>query len=260
MYYIELDRAGFYFGISNYDEFIRSDDIVECNTLPNVEGTYDIHSYRFVNGLWVFDSGRQAKINKLQIERAKDEKIEELTQESKRTISKGIDVELSDGKHHFSLEDKDIIGIEMMYKDALDNFELLVWHADGEECKNYSKEDIKPLKSGSSNFEFTKTGEITIDDIRKKAYGTLEDELEINLLKENVKEEPKKDELDMFDELEDMDSLEELNNLDHTEAKLLKDVKQDKIEEKKDDDETLDLNKDDLFDLIDSMYEKRGDE
>ena len=123
MYYIELDRAGFYFGISNYDEFIRSDDIVECNTLPNVEGTYDIHSYRFVNGLWVFDSGRQAKINKLQIERAKDEKIEELTQESKRTISKGIDVELSDGKHHFSLEDKDIIGIEMMYKDALDNFE-----------------------------------------------------------------------------------------------------------------------------------------
>ena len=126
--------------------------------------------------------------------------------------------------------------------------------------KNYSKEDIKPLKSGSSNFEFTKTGEITIDDIRKKAYGTLEDELEINLLKENVKEEPKKDELDMFDELEDMDSLEELNNLDHTEAKLLKDVKQDKIEEKKDDDETLDLNKDDLFDLIDSMYEKRGDE
>ena len=126
--------------------------------------------------------------------------------------------------------------------------------------KNYSKEDIKPLKSGSSNFEFTKTGEITIDDIRKKAYGTLEDELEINLLKENVKEEPKKDELDMFDELEDMDSLEELNNLDHKEAELLKDVKQDKIEEKKDDDETLDLNKDDLFDLIDSMYEKRGDE
>lgn len=152
MYYIELDRAGFYFGISNFDEFIRSDDIVECNTLPNVEGTYDIHSYRFVNGLWVFDAGRQAKINKLQIERARDEKIEELTQESKRTISKGINVELSDGKHHFSLEDKDIIGIEMMYKDALDNFELLVWHADGEECKNYSKEDAIKIGIAAKKF------------------------------------------------------------------------------------------------------------
>ena len=152
MYYIELDRAGFYFGISNFDEFIRSDDIVECNTLPNVEGTYDIHSYRFVNGLWVFDAGRQAKINKLQIERARDEKIEELTQESKRTISKGIDVELSDGKHHFSLEDKDIIGIEMMYKDALDNFELLVWHADGEECKNYNKEDAIKIGIAAKKF------------------------------------------------------------------------------------------------------------
>lgn len=123
--------------------------------------------------------------------------------------------------------------------------------------KNYSKEDIKPLKGGSSTFEFTKTGEITIDDIRKKAYGTLEDELEINLIKETIKEE-KKDELDMFDELEDMDSLEELNNLESQEAELLKELKEEKIEEKED--ETLDLNKEDLFDLIDSMYEKRGDE
>lgn len=128
--------------------------------------------------------------------------------------------------------------------------------------KNYTKEDIKPTKSSVNSFEFTRTGEITIDDIRKKAYGTLEDELEITLFKENVVAEPaKKDELDLFDELEDMDSLEELNDLDSKEVELLREVKEERISyEDMTDDETLDLNKEDLFDLIDSMYEKRGEE
>ena len=130
--------------------------------------------------------------------------------------------------------------------------------------KNYTKEDIKPTKSSVNSFEFTRTGEITIDDIRKKAYGTLEDELEITLFKENVVAEPvKKNELDLFDELEDMDSLEELNDLDKQEVELLREVREDKITYNdmiNEDEETLDLNKEDLFDLIDSMYERRGEE
>ena len=127
--------------------------------------------------------------------------------------------------------------------------------------KNYTKEDIKPTKSSANSFEFTKTGEITIDDIRKKAYGTLEDELEITLFRENIVEEKKKEEIDLFDELEDMDSLEELNDLDSKEVELLREVKEERISyEDMTDDETLDLNKEDLFDLIDSMYEKRGEE
>ena len=130
--------------------------------------------------------------------------------------------------------------------------------------KNYTKEDIKPVKSTASSFEFTRTGEITIDDIRKKAYGTLEDELEITLFKENVVAEPiKKTEIDLFDELEDMDSLEELNDLDSKEVELLREVKEERItydDMINDEEETLDLNKEDLFDLIDSMYERRGEE
>lgn len=163
MYYVELDRAGFYFNTTSYEEFNIMDNVVECDKLPNVEGSYDIHSYRFVNGIWIFDAFRQAKINSLQIERAKEEKIEELTKESKRIISKGIDVELSDGKHHFSLEDKDIIGIEMMYKDALSNFELLVWHADGEESKNYSKEDA--IKIGITAKKFRQYHETLLNHL-----------------------------------------------------------------------------------------------
>ena len=58
-----------------------------------------------------------------------------------------------------------------------------------------------------------------------------------------------------------MDSLEELNDLDSKEVELLREVKEERISyEDMTDDETLDLNKEDLFDLIDSMYEKRGEE
>jgi len=99
--------------------------------------------------------------------------------------------------------------------------------------KNYHKEDIK-TKNNSQNATYYNSKEVSIDDIRKKAYGTLEDELEITLFgePESIEIETKndnKDEMDMFDEL-----LEEP-----------KDVKNDADT--------------DLFNLIDSMYEKKDD-
>ena len=96
--------------------------------------------------------------------------------------------------------------------------------------KNYHKEDIK-TKNNSSNSTYYNHKDMDIDDIRKKAYGTLEDELEVTLFgktetKEDVKHEG---DIDMFDEL-----------MDDKETKA-----EDNI-----------VNDNDLFNLIDSMYEK----
>jgi len=100
--------------------------------------------------------------------------------------------------------------------------------------KNYHKEDIKTKNSFSNNAYYNHK-DVSIDDIRKKAYGTLEDDLEITLFgKQDVSEEVKEEEIDMFDEL-----------LDNNEEKL-------------GNTETIDSS--DLFDLIDSMYEKEGDD
>ena len=95
--------------------------------------------------------------------------------------------------------------------------------------KNYHKEDIK-TKNNSENTTYYNHKEVSIDDIRKKAYGTLEDELEITLFGEPEKVEEKEQDIDMFDEL-----LEEPN------------------ETKPNVDDS------DLFNLIDSMYEKEDD-
>lgn len=98
--------------------------------------------------------------------------------------------------------------------------------------KNYHKEDIK-TKNNNANNTYYNSKEVSIDAIRKKAYGTLEDELEITLFGEPEKievEEKPETEIDMFDEL---------------------------LEEKPAEKNTIDDS--DLFNLIDSMYEKEDD-
>lgn len=95
--------------------------------------------------------------------------------------------------------------------------------------KNYHKEDIKTKNSTSINAYYNHK-DVSIDDIRKKAYGTLEDELEITLFgePESIEVEPTKpkDDFDMFDELlEDKETKEDTDGSE-------------------------------LFNLIDSMYEK----
>jgi len=94
--------------------------------------------------------------------------------------------------------------------------------------KNYHKEDIKQKNNYSSSAYYSHK-DVSIDDIRKKAYGTLEDDLEVTLFgePEKVDVEPEVN-LDMFDELLD-------NN------------------------NTTPVDDSDLFNLIDSMYEKEGD-
>ena len=97
--------------------------------------------------------------------------------------------------------------------------------------KNYHKEDIRQKNNYSSSAYYNHK-DVNIDDIRKKAYGTLEDDLEVTLFgePEKVDVEPENG-LDMFDEL--------LENSKDSENPIVDDS--------------------DLFNLIDSMYEKEDD-
>ena len=145
--------------------------------------------------------------------------------------------------------------------------------------KNYHKEDIVSKK----DVNYTVPSEISsIDAVRKKAYGTLEDELENTLfgsnsiLFNNKDQENKND--NFFDELENearpdlLDNLDVKNDDDESGKKIrdLEEITMDigkelnsllnkkenlKREEKK---ETVEDDDDDLFNLIDTMYE--GDE
>ena len=104
--------------------------------------------------------------------------------------------------------------------------------------KNYNKEDIKTKKDIPKHYTNTT---ITIDEVRKKAYGTLEDELENTLNSLTIKQEQ---EADLFDEL--IDKEETINIIDD---ELNENMVKQSLDDKK-------YTESELFDLIDSMYEK----
>lgn len=139
--------------------------------------------------------------------------------------------------------------------------------------KNYHKEDIVDRKE--TNYE--SVDGLSVDSIRNKAYGTLEDEIEDVMISEsNKKVSHVEDEIDLFDELEKkekeakstkskeknvkeieeatIDLTQELDNLLLSKEKYNKTKGDDDVPTKKEE-----LSESDLFNLIDSMYEE-GDE
>lgn len=124
--------------------------------------------------------------------------------------------------------------------------------------KNYHKEDIvtrNEVKQNKIDYE------PSIDSIRDKAYGTLEDELENTLFGSNSilfkKEEPKKEEL----EIEELDD-DLLTNLTDDIGKELDEllVKKEKYTKTKESNSKDELNDEDLLGFIDSTLYKNGDE
>ncbi len=155
--------------------------------------------------------------------------------------------------------------------------------------KNYKKDDITPKKRVN---EVYNKRELTVDDIRNKAFGTLEDDLETTLFgKKKAVEEPTNDTLELFDELdskveeliqektpsrvEKNKELELMNEVDDLEQIVVNDrpeivTKEESREETNMIAEEMDkicsepeeeeLTESDLFNLIDSMYEKKDGE
>lgn len=144
--------------------------------------------------------------------------------------------------------------------------------------KNYHKEDIVSKKDVVSS---TSSDGLSVDSVRNKAYGTLEDELENTLFGKNSilfndkteenQENTKTEESDFFEELEKeaepdvLDELKESNNdttieeLDEITMDIEKELDSilNKKEKKEDTNNKSEdkLKEDDLFEMIDSMYE-----
>lgn len=114
--------------------------------------------------------------------------------------------------------------------------------------KNYNKEDITHKKEAPITYTSTR---ISIDEVRKKAYGTLEDDLEDTLVGNNsilFNDETKND--DLFDELIDETKEKKEESIDIIDDDI--NMIDEEMTEKKD----APITESELFDLIDSMYEK----
>lgn len=138
--------------------------------------------------------------------------------------------------------------------------------------KNYRKEEIKTKRPIST---YRSEESLDVDDVRNKAYGTLENEIENNLFEktsilfndEVEKEEETDDLIDVFEEprhgaKEDIDQeieLEEVSVSDFETDELIEEELNKDYEEQPTS-YVDELNDSELFNLIDSMYEKKDDE
>ena len=140
--------------------------------------------------------------------------------------------------------------------------------------KNYSKDDIVTKKETS----YTKQVDgLSVDSVREKAYGTLEDELENTLFGSNSilfnnKEDAKDETDDFFGELEEearpdlLDDFEVNEDYNDKKIKNLEEITMDIGKEldslinkkeniKSREEKNKNIEEDDLFNLIDTMYE-----
>lgn len=94
-----------------------------------------------------------------EIEDVKAAKITEMSVACNEVITQGFDITLSDKKsHHFSLEVADQLKISKLNDRANAGITVLPYHAEGESCKFYSKEDIVALNTAMENcIEFQTT-------------------------------------------------------------------------------------------------------
>ncbi|MEG1647275.1 MAG: hypothetical protein RR325_00730 [Bacilli bacterium] len=134
--------------------------------------------------------------------------------------------------------------------------------------KNYNKEDVIDHSKTTRSDCYKPHKNVTVDDVRKKAFGTLEDDLEKSLFKDDPIYTEKEEYLITSDETALTSS-----PVDFIEEELVKNYKREvkndlnenmtlevlnNLEDKEDkeDKEDINLSESDLFNLIDSMYEK----
>ena len=132
--------------------------------------------------------------------------------------------------------------------------------------KNYHKEDI--VSKNDKNYK--SVDGLSVDSIREKAYGTLEDELENTLFgsnsilfKDENKTKSKRVDTDFFDDLEEEATptksdtdLRDLENITMDIGKELDSLlNKDSKDTKNKDTSSFDDDDDDLFNLIDTMYD-----
>lgn len=86
------------------------------------------------------------------IDAVKEAKIAEMSIICNEVIVQGFDIILSDKqKHHFSLEVSDQLKISKLNDRANAGITVLPYHADGESCKFYSKDDIAAINTEMEN-------------------------------------------------------------------------------------------------------------
>lgn len=131
--------------------------------------------------------------NSFDIESAKASKHSEMSEACNAAIVEGIDVELSSGTEHFSLEETDQINLTAALTMVEQGAPSYPYHADGSLCRLYTADEIKAISSAAMSHKLYHTTYCnhlfnwidraeSIEEVKSIYYGaTLPDDLLANM-------------------------------------------------------------------------------
>lgn len=114
----------------------------------------DVNDIEKFDGINVTSDEDARKLIEPTLEEVKAEKIKEISEACEKKIYDGIDVEISGEVKHFSLKIEDQLNLNRLafiYRDAKEDCGI-VYHADGELCSEFLKEDFFKIVNEASEF------------------------------------------------------------------------------------------------------------
>ena len=110
----------------------------------------NITDYLYENGEYVYSPNKD--IGEERFKQIKSQKLSDMSMACEQTIYHGIDVDLSDGSHHFSLTGNDQTNIDGVFNAIVLGATKYPYHADGEPCTMFSANDIVTLYVATKTF------------------------------------------------------------------------------------------------------------
>ena len=114
----------------------------------------DVADIEKFDGVAIASEEEARKLIEPTLEEVKAEKIKEISEACEKKIYDGIDVEISGEVKHFSLKIEDQLNLNRLafiYRDAKEDCGI-VYHADGELCSEFLKEDFFKIVNEASEF------------------------------------------------------------------------------------------------------------
>lgn len=85
--------------------------------------------------------------------KARSEKLAELSGACNAVILNGVDVEMEDGLHHFSMGIEDQLNLMSLQAMIMAGQTEVAYHADGEECRFFTAEEFQLIATAATNWK-----------------------------------------------------------------------------------------------------------
>lgn len=130
---------------NNYNDGLE----VNFDDLPQNFYT-DYNKYKYINNQFIYDD---TFYHQQQLEKTKNKKLQEISDQCEEHIYKGIDCETSLGIEHFSLIEKDQLNLKTTYDEILrGNIKQIEYHSDTNLCRFFSCNEIINLYTKAMMF------------------------------------------------------------------------------------------------------------